>query len=194
MESPASSRRYRTGFSSNEIARHPWPADCGIQGGDNGIVFTNGAMSEAFENTDKGIEVIAAAGGLVNPPGSYRTAFFEAFPRNPSSFLRGEGKTLAEAEDDCWKAWQRILSCPGHEFERHQYRCGAGICRHCDLFSTSAFLTILDHCVVCGEASNGTIGGPDLHGRMHCKRCYPLIPESEKSDLHKMLDQMRASR
>lgn len=193
MPEPTEPRVYSTGFTTRAVARHSWPADCFIQGGDNGIVFQGGSIEEALTDTGKAVEAIAAGLGLANPPGSYRTAFFEAFPKNPASFLRGEGNTLDDAEDDCWRAWQRILACPGHEFERRGYRAGAGICRHCGLFHSSAFTTTLDPCVTCGEDGANTGGGPDLHGKWRCKKCYPLIPEDDKSDLHKRFDRMRLS-
>ena len=55
---------------TNEPMRHPWPADCYVQGGDRGVVLTE--------------------------DGSYWTAFVEAFP---GTFIRGEGVTIADAED-----------------------------------------------------------------------------------------------
>ena len=185
-------RRYSTGFTTSAEARYPWPEDCSIQGGDDGIVFTQGSMSDALANPAKGVEAIASALGVMNPPGSYRTAFFEAFPGSPRSFLRGEGKTLSEAEDDCWRQWQQILACTTHDFDRKSYRNGEGICRHCGLFSMSAFPTTSVPCVGCGESAAGSLWGPDRHGRWYCKKCAPTIQESAKSDIHKSLDRMRA--
>lgn len=191
MSGLAQSRSYRTGFTTTAVARHSWPADCFIQGGVDGVVLQSGCMSEAFSCPAKGVEAIAAAMGVVNPPG-YRTAFFEAFPRSPKSFLRGEGNTLAEAEDACWKDWQQILACPGHEFGRGHYRSGAGICKYCGVFNSSAFNSTLDPCVRCGDGSSAATFGPDRHGRWHCKKCFPLIPEDDKSDIHRRLDSLRA--
>ena len=183
-------RRYSTGFTTTAEARHPWPDNCFIQGGD-GIVLAKGGMEAAFTDPAKAQEAIAAGLGLVNPAGSYRTCFFEAFPRSPDTFLRGEGASLAEAEDACWRKWQAVLACPGHDYERRNYRSGAGICRHCGMFCSSAFATTLDPCVVCGEDRARSSGGPDRHGRWRCKRCFPAIPEDDKSYIHKQMDSMK---
>jgi hypothetical protein len=96
------------------VTHHEWPEDCGIQGGTHGVVFRPNA-----------------------PP--YQTAFFEAFPSNPITFIRGEGKTVEAAEDQAWESWQRYLACPGHDFEKRRYRNGGGICRYCGLFKSDAF-------------------------------------------------------
>jgi hypothetical protein len=89
--------------NTSEPMRHPWPADCEVQGGRAGVVF-----SEA---------------------GNYRTAFVEAFP---GTFLRGEGKTIAEAEDACWAKYEVLAACPHDQgFERRHYINGAGHCRRC---------------------------------------------------------------
>jgi hypothetical protein len=70
--------------------------------------------------------------GLVLPrdgsPG-YTTAFVECFP--PGSFLRGQGTTVAEADDACWAKLQAFLGCPGHIWEPRNYRNGSGICTVC---------------------------------------------------------------
>ena len=112
---------------------HPWPADCFLQGGTAGLVFTK--------------------------TGSYRTAFVEAFPADPQTFIRGEGPTLAEAEDAAWGKLQRHLACPGHDFECRGYTNGAGFCRHCSMFSSKVFdpATLCEVCAVPTDWS--TAGG-----------------------------------
>ncbi len=76
---------------------------------------------------------------LVKEGESYTTAFFEAFPHNPDTFIRGEGRTVPEAEQDAWNKFQRIRACPGHEFERRGYTNGCGFCKHCNMSSSKAF-------------------------------------------------------
>lgn len=79
------------------VLRHPWPPDCHVQGSGHGLVFVRRSTKE-----------------------SYTTAFVEAFPRNPKTFIRGEGESMADAEDAAWATYQRILACPGlngHEFD-----------------------------------------------------------------------------
>ena len=93
-------------------AQHDWPEDVFIQGGERGVVV----------------------GG---PNGAYQTAFFEAFPSDPrSGFMRGEGSSLAAAEEKAWKQYQVWLNCDGSgqghgPYERRQYSNGAGVCTRC---------------------------------------------------------------
>lgn len=92
-------------------ARHPWPEEVSVQGGSGGVVFSE--------------------------QGNYRTAFVEAFPGG--TFLRGEGPTLAEAEDSCWEQYQRYTGCEHGPFERRQYRNGAGFCTKCGIWMSRVF-------------------------------------------------------
>jgi hypothetical protein len=93
---------------TGEQTRHPWPEGMFIQGGKSGVV-------------------------LVRDGENYRTAFVEAFPRG--TFLRGEGPTVADAEDKCWEKYQHIANCPAQPehgpFERRKYRNGSGFCTQC---------------------------------------------------------------
>lgn len=102
-------------------AQHDWPEDIFIQGGERGVV-------------------------LGGPTGAYQTAFFEAFPEDPrSGFMRGEGKTLAEAEEKAWEQYQVWLCCDGKgpqphgPYERRQYRNGAGFCTRCGIWMSQVF-------------------------------------------------------
>jgi hypothetical protein len=92
--------------------RHEWPADCFVQGGHSGVVLGNATK-----------------------PG-YQTAYFEAFP---DVFIRGEGKTLEEAEDACWERYLRQTSCLAHEYEPRGYTNGGGFCKHCNQFKGRVF-------------------------------------------------------
>jgi hypothetical protein len=101
-------------------AQHEWPEDVFIQGGERGVVF----------------------GG---PDGAYQTAFFEAFPQDPrSGFMRGEGETLAEAEEKAWTRYQVWVNCDGSgqphgPYERRKYRNGAGYCTRCGIWMSQVF-------------------------------------------------------
>ena len=94
---------------TGQVARHPWPEDVFLQGGARGVVFQRGRDAK------------------------YYTAFVEAFP--PRTFLRGEGATVAEAEDKCWEKYQRLADCPAHPdhgpFDARGYTNGAGFCTRC---------------------------------------------------------------
>ncbi len=96
--------------NTTEPIRHPWPADCLVQGGDRGVVNDGGQW--------------------------YRTAFVEAFP---GTFLRGEGQTIAEAEDKCWALYQRMATCEHGDFDRRGYTNGGGFCGRCGTFFSNIF-------------------------------------------------------
>lgn len=96
-------------------AQHDWPEDVMVQGGKGGLVFR------------------AAEQG-----GSYTTAFVEAFPGG--TFLRGEGKTVADAETACWKQYLVYAGCQPHgPYERRSYRNGAGFCIKCGTWMSNVF-------------------------------------------------------
>ncbi len=96
------------------IVREQWPDDCMLQWGDSGAVFPKNGKP-------------------------YTTAFFEAFPKTPSTFIRGEGKTVEEAEQDAKQQFDKILACKEHEFEKRHYENGGGMCKHCELFRSDVF-------------------------------------------------------
>jgi hypothetical protein len=103
--------------NTRHVAQHPWPESVYVQGGGHGVVFS----------PDR------------DP---YRTAFVEAFPGD--TFLRGEGATIAEAEDKCWKQFLRWRDCDGSgqghgPYERRQYRNGAGFCTRCGIWMNRVF-------------------------------------------------------
>lgn len=125
------------------LCHYPWA--CYVQCGDHGVV-------------------------LANP--SYTTAFFEAFPLAPATFIRGEGPTVGEAEAQAWQRWQRILACPEHTFVRGVYTSGAGVCTRCGLFQGAVFPPAFT-CSVCGVATDYT---SDLAGRYYCEGCQKQKP------------------
>lgn len=130
-----------------------WPDECYLQCGRTGIVFTKA--------------------------GSYRTAFFEAFPKSPSTFIRGEGRDLQAAEADAWAKWQKITQCPGHEFERRGYKNGLGFCQHCGMSFSRAFEP--EHiCVIC---QTPTDHATDINGNHYCEQHASLIPEDKRDNI-----------
>lgn len=62
--------------------RYNWPEDCYVQCGEFGVVISDN--------------------------GNYETAFFEAFPKQPKTFIRGEGKSIEEAETQAWREFQKL--------------------------------------------------------------------------------------
>lgn len=137
--------------------QHPWH-DCFVQGGKSGVVVVR--------NPKPG------------EPVSYWTAFVEAFPRDPKTFIRGEGATVPEAEDAAWAKYQKILHCPApsgdHEYETRGMRNGVGFCRHCNMSSGAAFTLeeIGSICVICGTPSFWTL----VDGHILCEQHVPPFP------------------
>ena len=135
-----------------------WPDDCVVQWGSKGMVMRR-------------------AGG------AYRTAYFEAFPKSPDTFIRGEGEDMAAAERNAFAKFQKIRDCPGHAFERRHWTNGGGMCAHCGMFSGTAFepSTL---CVVCAKPTCYNYG-TDTAGAMHwyCETDEPGRPR----DLHPSL-------
>lgn len=145
------------------VAQMPWPDHFHIQGGTNGLVFRP-APDEGEEPT-------------------YTTAFVEVFPGG--TFLRGEGKTIAEAEVDCWGKYQRWISCPGPTGEHSWkpgytakngrwvgYHNGAGFCEHCHAFASGKFTAeqLGQFCHVCSTPTMWTWKDqPDGTTEFFCK-------------------------
>lgn len=151
-----------------------WPEGCYVQWGDSGIVFRKSSAPSGIETLAGALagdkECIAPAAEIL--ANSYTTAFFEAFPQAPKTFIRGEGATVAEAEANAFTNLQRYLACPGHEFERRGYTNGAGFCRHCGLFKSKAF----EPTTLCCQCETPTNHGQDKNGNWWCKTCYPKMP------------------
>lgn len=187
---PAPHRRFSLGLLSRVTgegqvyALFPWPANCGIQGGTDGIVFEEGSVTDLLVDPAEALRVVAGAPSKPH----YRTAFFEAFLRSPDTFIRGEGACIRTAEVSAWKQFRRIMDCSGHEWERRGYRHGQAVCKHCGMFG-SRVLPTLDPCCVCGALESY---GVDVDGRWHCKEHFHRIPEDRKTEMHKLADRLRA--
>lgn len=116
--------------------KYDWAEDCFVQCGGDGIVFTDQTINDAFENP---VETMGVILGMEEKPKHYKTAFFEAFPRSPNTFIRGEGVTIEDAEKQAWKKFQKYSKCPKHEYEKRGYTNGAGFCKHCNMFGSKVF-------------------------------------------------------
>ena len=103
-----------------------WPEGIFIQGGSNGLVRVSGTKE------------------------SYKTAFVEVAP--DKTFIRGEGATIAEAEEAAWIKYQNWLRCTDHTWETRGYTNGAGFCTKCKGFGSGIFTgeQLGQLCSVCG--------------------------------------------
>lgn len=144
----------------------PWPENCFVQCGGHGVVFEN--LDKAFQKPEETIKAIA---GGPSSLGHYHTAFFEAFPKDPSCFLRGEGSSIELAEEDCFKKWQTIQNCSSHEFDRKGRTDGYAYCTKCSYSST--VLDPVTTCVDCGTPTAKTTDNKDNH---RCWKHHYLLP------------------
>lgn len=98
---------------------YDWPEDTYVQWGSSGVV-------------------------LGSP--SYKTAFFEAFPSahdDAGGFIRGEGKTIAEAEIDAFTKYQNQAACH-HFWGREKYTNSGQLCRHCRAFRSGKIKPVVN--------------------------------------------------
>lgn len=146
-----------------------WPEDCFVQCGGHGMVFTGaGALEKVLGTTEGALD--ALSGNMDH----YVTAFFEAFPKNPDTFIRGEGATIEEAEQKAWDKFQRQSACDHPEFERRSYRNGLGFCVKCGMSKSAAFEP-LERCYMCDAP---TYQGQTNDGRWYCKECGDKVPDN----------------
>lgn len=143
------------------ICQFEWPDDCFVQGGDSGVVLSKN--------------------------GNYQTAFVEAFPKNPNTFIRGEGRTLEEAEKSAWEQFQKHSKCTHPGFERRSYQNGAGFCIGCGMFKSDAFEPTTK-CCVCKKPTCYTT---DINSRWYCEN-HP-VPEDLKHKWQKEFDKFETS-
>jgi|GEM_PF-5012352 len=124
--------------------------NCTCQAGESGIVFSK--------------------------EGNYQTAFFEAFPKNPSCFLRGEGETIKDAEEGCWQKYQKVLAC-SHEMERRDRTDGYGFCKHCSYSSM-----VFEPLTKCCKCKIPTAYSRDYKGKYYCKKHCRNKPKDPKGE------------
>jgi hypothetical protein len=173
----------RKSFGKDYPCKFDWDEDCFVQCGSSGIVLGKGSLQEVFDSENP----LQTLGEAACDESSYITAFFEAFPNNPSTFIRGEGKTIEEAEEQAWKKCQKYKNCPEHEFERGKYTNGAGICKNCGMFSSKVFEP-LTKCVICDKPTYFTT---DIDDNFYCEEHESHIPEDKKHEWYKRMERFR---
>jgi hypothetical protein len=163
------------GMGEPYVCKFPWPEDCFVQSGGDGIIVPKGSM-----------EASLVTGVLPKP--IRRTAFFEAFPRKPDTFIRGEGQTIEEAETKAWAKFLIFRQCSAdhndpENFEKRGYTNGGGFCKTCGMFKCKCFEP-WESCCSCGIK---TYYGQDKTGKWWCEQCAPLMPEEVQTETQKML-------
>jgi hypothetical protein len=161
----------RKSFGEPYECKQAWEESTGVQCGSNGVVVNN--LEAAF------------GGDFSKENTAYTTAFFEAFPKNPNCFIRGEGKDIEEAELDAWNQYQKIKNC-NHEMERRNRTDGYGYCKHCS-YSSMVFES-LNKCCKCKKPCNYSV---DTKGNHYCKRHDILMPHKLREKY--MFDDIRPS-
>jgi hypothetical protein len=150
--------KVKMSFGKEYESKYDW--DCFCQGGDSGIVLPKGNFEKVFDS-DKPLTELAK--GAADKE-SYVTAFFEAFPNNPKCFIRGEGGTIEDAEENCWQKYQKILNC-NHEMERRDRTDGYAYCKHCSYSST-----VFEPLTKCCKCKTPTAYTQDYKGNWYCEK------------------------
>lgn len=111
-------------FGPDYDCQKNWPTDIFMQCGKEGIVISSKKEKP-----------------------SYRTSFFEAFPNDPSTFIRGEGSSIEDAEDAAFQKYEKIMACNEHDYKR-RLDSEHGTCIKCGLFTSNCFPPV-HSCSVC---------------------------------------------
>lgn len=134
--------------STPYLCKQNWEESTFCQCGGDGVVFTDkNSLEKTLTDPEEQKEALKAVLCEDTTKAHYRTAFFEAFPKNPRCFLRGEGQTIEAAELDAWNKYQRILHCKEHIWDRRDRDDGYAFCTQCPLSGT--FLEPLTKCKIC---------------------------------------------
>lgn len=76
-------------------------------------------------------------GVVLKKEGGYTTAFFEIFISG--TYLRGEGKTIEDAETNVYEKYRPMLECKDHHFEQVGRQDRDGVCSHCGFIKKECF-------------------------------------------------------
>ena len=173
-------KKARRGFAQEPYdCQYEWADDCFVQCGGSGIVL-NGGLEKTL-----GSKTVGEIVDNLKENYSYTTAFFEAFPRNPDTFIRGEGATIEEAETKAWNAFMKFSACEHPEFEKRKFRNGAGFCVKCGMFKSKAFKP-WEKCVVCKKP---TFYHQVDENTVMCKKDFYNLPYEQIGTLKYLYDE-----
>jgi hypothetical protein len=171
--------------------RHPWPAGTFMQGGRKSVPV----LATPEQVADPGVHTSVWESDGLHHAIVDDGVFLEGFPpetdRAPSTFMRTEARTFAEAEDAMWIRYERTLGCPSptgdHEYEARTYKNGAGFCKHCNVFGSRVFTPeeIGCLCIVCGIGTFWSSIGDGPDAVMVCKaHCPPSFSDLSAAVRH----------
>ena len=136
-----------------------FPKECVIQMSMSGVIKANQDWKNSFPEEFKEKDMLIQGGeiGVVfSKKGNYKTAFCEVFPsllKNNekifSSFIRGEGKNIEEAEKNAFNKLLKIKNCTNHKWNRKGRDNGHAFCDLCGVFNSDA-LEPETKCNICG--------------------------------------------
>jgi len=91
---------------------------------------------------------------------------------NVNTFIRRDSDdSVFAAEIAAFEAYRTYAACPGHAFERREWRNGAGVCERCKMWSPNVFEP-LERCQECGAATYYS----SFEGRFWCEMHDSLRP------------------
>jgi len=187
MKSEKPKKLARNSFNNPYECKKDWPEDCFVQCGDSGIVFEKNQFNQVMNGEGTLADSLDMLDTVIDKEkkedGFYRTAFFEAFPHTEKvdTFLRGEGKSIEEAEEDAWKQYQNFENCLKHEFDRRDRTGGEAWCIHCNMFKSEAFEP-LTKCCICQLP---TTQASDIEKNYYCPEHEKLMPLELQHDWQK---------
>jgi hypothetical protein len=118
-----------------------------------------------------------------------RGFFFEAFPNNPDTMVRGDSAiSIEDAEKKAWDKFLKHTNCKldhsnPDNFDRKGYENGVGFCKECNLFIGDMFEPV-NKCCKCGVP---TYYSPDINNDWWCNECSLNMPEELMTDSLKFI-------
>lgn len=129
-----------------------WPEDCYVQCGGGERILVDGIY--------------------------HNTAFFEAFPKDPKTFIRGDGRNIEEAEATAFASYLKYKECPKHEYKRRD-NSEHGNCINCGMFSSNC-LAPVHSCETCGKKEINY----EFDDKYYCADHFVSIVDILKSNLN----------
>jgi hypothetical protein len=142
------------------VCRKKWGKDCSVKCGSDSLSLNS-------DDLNKKLKKIIELDDEINIS-SRTVAFFEAyFNMEPSCVIRGEGKTIEEAEVAAYRQYRKILTCHHFELDRRGRADGFAYCKACPYYGM--ILYPLTNCHTCDLPA---CYKKDLAGNWYCEEDY----------------------